>query len=84
MRQNISFRRSSKIIVNRKLRIRWSNDVLSQNKLDIHRLEKQNFCAENYVKLNFKKQIPFVITQLRAGCLPIEIQLGQYQNIPRD
>ena len=23
------------------------------------------------------------MTQLRAGCLPIEIELGRYQNIPR-
>ena len=25
-----------------------------------------------------------IITQLRAGCLPIEIELGRYQIIPRD
>ena len=48
------------------------------------RLVKQNFCAENYVELNLKKQIRSVITQLRAGCLPIEIELGRYQTIPRD
>ena len=56
---------------------------MSQNKLDFYRLFKQNFCAENYVKLNFKKQIRSVITQLRADCLSIEIELGRYQNIPR-
>ena len=67
-----------------KFKSNWSNDVMSQNKLDVYRLVKQNFCAENYVKLNFKKQIHSVITQLRAGCLPIEIELGRYQNIPRD
>ena len=65
-------------------KIKWSNDVMSQNKLDVYRLVKQNFCAENYVKLNFKKQIRSVITQLRAGCLPIKIELGRYQNIHRD
>ena len=58
-------------------KIKWSNDVMSQNKLDVYRLVKQNFCAENVVKLNSKKQIRSVITQLRAGCLPIEIELGR-------
>ena len=38
-----------------KYRIKWSNDVMSQNKLDVYRLVKQNFCAENYIKLNVKK-----------------------------
>ena len=64
--------------------IKWSNDVMSQNKFDVYRIVKQNFCVENYVKLNFKKQIRSVITQLRAGFLPIEIECGRYQNIPRD
>ena len=67
-----------------KFKIKWSNDIMSQNKLDVYSVVKQNFCAENYVKLNFKKPIRSVITQLRAGCLPIEIELGRYQNIPRD
>ena len=71
-----------------KNRIKWSNDVISLNKLNVYRLVKQNFCAENYITLNLKKttkkQIRSVITQLRAGCLPIEIELGRYQNIPRD
>ena len=74
----------AKQLLMEKFKIKWSNDVMSQNKLDVYRLVKQNFCAENYVKLNFKKQIRSVITQLRAGCLPIEIELGRYQNIPRD
>ena len=49
---------------------------MSQNKLDFYRLVKQNCCAENYVKLNFEKHIRSVIMQLRAGCQPVEIELG--------
>ena len=62
---------------------KWGNDISSQSKLDIYRIVKYQFGVEDYVKMNMNKKLRSVLVQLRAGCLPIEIELGRYQNIPR-
>ena len=62
---------------------KWGNDVSSQSKLDIYRIVKHQFGVEDYVKMNMNKKLRSVLVQLRAGCLPIEIELGRYQNNPR-
>ena len=53
-----------------------------KNKLDVYRIVKQNFCADNYVKLSFKKQIRSVITQLRAGCHPLKLNWDDTKIFP--
>ena len=45
---------------------------------------KENFECENYVNMNLNKYVRSVIAQFRAGSLPIEIELGRYQRIPRE
>lgn len=62
---------------------KWWNDVLSQSKLDIYKILKHQFGVEDYIKMNMNKKLRSVLVQLRAGCLPIEIELGRYQQIPR-
>ena len=54
--ENISVDLAKQLIME-KFKIKWSNDVMSHNKLNVYILVKQNFCAENYVKLNIKKHI---------------------------
>ena len=63
---------------------KWLNDVSSQSKLSNYKLLKENFECENYVKMNLNKHVRSVIAQFRAGSLPIEIELGRYQRIPRE
>ena len=54
------------------------------SKLSNYKLLKENFECENYVKMNLNKYVRSVIAQFRAGSLPIEIELGRYQRIPRE
>ena len=60
----------AKQLLKEKYSIKWSNDVMSQNKLDVYRLVKQNFCAENYIKSNLKKQIQLCYYAVKGGLSP--------------
>ena len=67
-----------------KYKHKWGNDVASQTKLDNYKIMKQEFGAEEYVKFVMSKKLRSTLVQLRAGCLPIEIELGRYLQIPRN
>ena len=60
------------------------NDVASQIKLDNYTLVKRQFGAEEYVNFVMSKKLRSFLVQLRAGCLPIEIELGRYLQLPRN
>ena len=67
-----------------KYKHKWGNDVASQTKLDNYKIMKHEFGAEEYVKFVMSKKLRSTLVQLRAGCLPIEIELGRYLQIPRN
>ena len=69
-----------------KYKHKWGNDVASQTKLDNYKIMKHRnkFGTEEYVKFVMGKKLRSTLVQLRAGCLPIEIDLGRYLQIPRN
>ena len=67
-----------------KYKHKWGSDVASQTKLDNFKIMKHEFGAEEYVKFAMSKKLRSTLVQLRAGCLPIEIELGRYLQIPRN
>ena len=67
-----------------KYKHKWANDVASQTKMDNYKIMKHEFGAEEYVKFVMSKKLRSTLVQLRAGCLPIEIELGRYLQIPRN
>ena len=54
-----------------KCKRKWINDVSSQTKLENYKTVKNDFGAEEYVKLVLGKLLRSTLVQLRAGCLPI-------------
>ena len=67
-----------------KYKQKWRNDIESQNKLENYKIIKHDYGAEEYVTLMMGKKLRSALVQLRAGCLPIEIELGRYLHIPRN
>ena len=67
-----------------KYKHKWGNDVASQTKLDNYKIMKHELGAEEYVKFVLSKKLRSTLVQLRVGCLPIEIELGRYLQIPRN
>ena len=57
-----------------KLQTTWSKAILNQSKLRTYILIKTDYCAENYVTANLTRPERFVIAQLRAGILPLNIE----------
>ena len=60
-----------------KYKHKWGNDVASQTKLNNYKIMKHEFGVEEYVKFVMSKQLRSTLVQLRAECLPIEIELGK-------
>ena len=67
-----------------KYKQKWRNDIESQNKLENYKIIKHDYGAEENVTLMMGKKLRSALVQLRAGCLPIEIELRRYLHIPRN
>lgn len=59
----------------------WSISVYDCEKLCIYRNIKVEFCHEKY--LNFCSNV-YLLTKLRSGTLKLNIELGRYNNTPRE
>ena len=62
----------------KKLQTSWSKAILNQSKLRTCILFKTDYCADNYVTANLTRPERSVIAQLRAGILPLNIELMRY------
>ena len=60
----------------------WNCSRFGFEKLLYYNLYKGDFAVEDYVTANFSKQQRFIIAQFGAGVLPLEIEVGRYQNVP--
>ena len=62
----------------------WSETIRSKPKLDLYRQHKLYIKEENYCKVMLKRSQRSLIARLRLGIFPINLELGRYNNIPRD
>ena len=63
---------------------KWYKDINDQSKLSTYRLFKFLYEPELYVRQNMPRSLRSVITQIRAGTLPLNIETGRYTNTARD
>ena len=64
---------------------RWKNDIDSQSKLSLLYIHiKKEISVELYVSMNMIKHLRSLLTQLRSGTLPLEIETGIYYGITRE
>ena len=73
-------------VVESKLREYYSNQwkaiIESKPKLRTYTKFKHEFKTENYIILNLSKHERSIITQFRAGILPLRLETGRYINEP--
>ena len=60
----------------------WNCSPFGFDKLLYYNLYKGDLAVEDYVTANFSKQQRSIMAQFRAGVLPLEIEVGRYQNVP--
>ena len=62
----------------------WSETIRSKPKHDLYRQHKLYIKEENYCKVMLKRSQRSLIARLRLGIFPINLELGRYNNIPRE
>lgn len=62
----------------------WKNKISTFPKLRTYNVYKENFCVEPYVLINMNRKYRSIISKLRCGILPLEIETGRWQNIDAD
>lgn len=60
----------------------WFNSVCNMSKLTNYRSLQDKIKPATHLKCNLSKDQRAMISQLRNGCLPLEIELGRYQGLP--
>ena len=61
----------------------WKQEVESKPKLENYRYIKPEWGVPPHLKVTLPKNKRSIVTQLRLGCLGLEIELGRYHGIPR-
>jgi hypothetical protein len=61
---------------------KWNKELHSQSKLRFYRTFKECFVIENYVKMCSLKSNRSFISQLRAGVLPLKVEVGRFAQLP--
>ena len=59
--------------------VKWREDKDRQSKLRLYRQLKDSFCTELYISKNMSKSCRSFIAQLRSSTLPINIEIGRFQ-----
>ena len=62
----------------------WKVSLELKPKLELFRNIKDTPIVENYCKVNLTRGQRSSIAKLRLGVLPIEIEIGRYNSIPRE
>ena len=60
----------------------WHDEVLSKAKLCTYRLMKQTFETESHLKVNVPKWKHGLMSQLRCGVLPLELETARFKGLP--
>ena len=60
----------------------WYQNLYKQDKLRTYRIFKNNYVTENYLHMNIPFNLRSLICQIRAGVLPLAIEVGRFTNIP--
>ena len=59
----------------------WKTNVGKKPKLRTYAKIKETYEVENYVVLNLERHQRSILAQLRAGILPLQVELGRFRNI---
>ena len=62
----------------------WKNAIQLKPKLRTYCLFKEVYTTEHYVKYIDQKCQRSLMSQIRSGVLPLQIEVGRYHNIPLD
>ena len=60
----------------------WAPEIARQPKLRTYRKFKTTFKTEDYVKLNLSRANRSMLSRMRNGTYPLNIELGRYRNLP--
>ena len=60
---------------------KWKADIQTKPKLRTYVKLKDNYCTQNYVKLNLTRPQRSKLAQIRLGILPLYIETGRYTNV---
>ena len=60
------------------------NEVSDKSKLQFYSSIKSEMGVEKYLSAHINKHERSLITQLRCGIIPIQLELGRYSNVSRD
>lgn len=63
---------------------KWHLELFSKPKLRTYILLKDCFSVEQYVSCHLKRGQRSLCAQLRAGVLPLELEVGRYKGVPED
>ncbi len=58
----------------------WKNEIVKFPKLRSYILFKDEFCTEDYVKMDLTRRERSLLCQTRLGILPLRIETGRYVN----
>ena len=62
----------------------WKAEVNTKTKLDNYKIIKQSWGAAPQLRANLSKEKRSLVTKIRLGCLPLEVETGRYFNIERN
>ena len=62
----------------------WKTDIVQVPKLRTYCTFKSEYNTEPYVRCIWKRSHRSLMAQFRSGILPLRIETGRYQNIPRE
>lgn len=62
----------------------WQRELFHKPKLRTYIQLKESFQTESYVKRYLKRQQRSLCAQLRAGVLPLEVEVGRYKGVPEE
>ena len=78
---NLKYIKEKMFIVHKE---KWRNDLLSKPKLRNYILFKSDYVTEPYVTLKLSRRQRSLCAQLRAGTLPLAIEVGRFKGIPEE
>ena len=60
----------------------WNEHRYNKPKLRLYNLYKASYEQEEYISFNASRYKKSLLAQLRAGILPLQVEVGRYRNVP--